>query len=113
MHVIGPDFRLRRLENMAKLTRSGLPRRKPGPKPKTLPSLHAAVTDPLAICLQAYDSAPDPKSAAEAFRRSMPAMEHVSTAQWAGIVAQGMARRALSGREATTMLYAAQVAAKR
>jgi hypothetical protein len=97
---------------MAKLTRSGLPRRKPGPKPKTLTSLHATTADPLSICLQAFDSAPDPKSAADAFRRAIPPMENVSTAQWAGIVAQGMARRALSGREATTMLYAAQVAAR-
>jgi hypothetical protein len=98
---------------MAKLTRSGIPRKKPGPKPKTIASIQAGTHDALGICLQAYDAhADDPKQAAEAYRRAMPPMHAVSVQDWASIVAQGMARRALTGQEASTMLYAAQVAHK-
>ena len=97
---------------MAKLTRSGLPRRKPGPKPRTVATIQASTGhDALAGCIQAYDAAgDDDKAAARAFRRAMPPMHAVSVAQWASIVAQGMTRQVLGGKEASTMLYAAQLA---
>ena len=99
----------------AKLTRSGLPRRKPGPKPKNHVDLQAAA-QPGALdrCYAAYESAiaagQAPEAGAEAFRRAMPPMSSVPVAEWASIVAHGIARRALTGKEATQLLYAAQVA---
>ena len=98
---------------MTKLRRDGSPRRKPGPKPKTIEIQAAAHThDALGVCLQAYDAAGDDQAAARAFRRAMPPMHAVTVQEWAGIVAQGMARKVLSGKEASVMLYAAQVAHK-
>ena len=99
-------------EAKAKLTRAGLPRKKPGPKPRSIAQIQAAATpDPVTICTQAYDSAPDPDTAAAAYRKAMPRIDHVGIAGWAELVAQGMARRVFTGKEASTMLYAAQVAA--
>jgi hypothetical protein len=64
------------------------------------------------ICAAAYDAQSDPTAAAAAFRRALPPMHTVPLPEWASIVAQGMARKALTGKEASTMLYAAQVAAQ-
>ena len=96
---------------MRKLNKNGEPRKKPGPKPKsgTLASVTAGA-DALAVCIQAYEAAPDEKAAAAAYRRAMPPLQTVTVSQWAGIVAQGMARKAFTGKEASTMLYAAQIA---
>lgn len=98
-------------EQKAKLTLSGQPRKKPGPKPR-LRVLHGATTgsDPLTVCISAADAAPDTTSAADAYRRAMPAMSSISLGTWATLVAQGVARRAFTGKEGSTMLWAAQVA---
>ena len=104
-------------ERKAKLNKDGSPRKKPGPKPRKrtraqLATLQASA-EPSALdkCTAAYDAAPDPAAAAAAFRKAMPPMHTVPLTDWASLVAQAMARRALTGREASTMLYAAQVAA--
>lgn len=98
---------------MAKqLRKDGLPRRKPGPKPRTIARLQAAdaASNALDACIHAHDAQPDPRAAATAYRKAMPPIHAVGIAGWAELVAQGMARRVFTGKEASTMLYAAQVA---
>jgi hypothetical protein len=92
------------------LKKDGTPRRRPGRKPRAPIDLEAtAQPSALDRCYAAADAAADPGAAAEAFRRAMPPMGTVTLKEWASIVAHGVARRALTGKEASTMLYAAQV----
>ena len=71
----------------------------------------AARSDGIALqaCTAALDRHTRPKDAAQAFRNAMPPMQAVSVSGLAQIAATGMARRALTGKEASTLLYAAQV----
>jgi hypothetical protein len=94
------------------LRADGQPRRKPGPKPRTVARIEAAdaAADALAKCIQAHDAAPSPQEASRAYRKAMPPLHAVGISGWAELVAQGMARQVFSGKEASTMLYAAQIA---
>jgi hypothetical protein len=94
-----------------RLRKDGQQRRKPGPKPKGVTI--QAVLDPVTVCLQAYAEAPDQRSAAAAFRSKIPSIHACGVADWAELVAQGLARQVFSGKEASTLLYAAQIARRK
>ena len=113
MPLISRKKRTQGREEPAKLTRSGLPRRKPGPKPRTIDLTGSTTGQPTTLdrLYAAYDATPgDAAAKAAAWRAAMPPMTQVSIGEWASIVAHGVARRVLTGKEASTMLYAAQVA---
>ena len=97
-------------EQRAKLNKDGSPRRRPGPRPRTVAIQASTAVDSLQACIAAFDAEPTAAAAAAAYKRAMPPLQTVPVSQWATIVATGMQRGALSGKEASTMLYAAQVA---